>query len=58
MSNYKYVVTQVNKQIFHVGRICEGDTTYEYICTCNNLKMAKFVMEAIARLEEETKWQQ
>ena len=58
MSNYKYVVTQVNEKTFHVGRSRDDDVNYELICACYNIKSAKFVMEAVARLEEETKWQQ
>ena len=57
MTNYKYIVTQINKQTFHVGRLRDDDVNYELICACYNIKSAKFVMEAVARLEEATKWQ-
>ena len=58
MANYKYIITELNEKMFHVGRLRVDETTYETICTCNNIKSAKFVMEAIARLEEERRWQQ
>ena len=58
MTNYKYIVTQINEQTFHVGRLRVDEDNYEIICTCKNLKSAKLVMEAVARLEEEAKWQQ
>jgi ferredoxin-fold anticodon binding domain-containing protein len=58
MTKHKYIVTQINEQIFHVGRLRVNEDNYEIICTCKTLKAAKFVMEAIARLEEITKWRQ
>ena len=57
MANYKYVVTQINEKMFHVGRSRDDNVNYELICACYNIKSAKFVMEAVARLEEATKWQ-
>ena len=58
VSNHKYIVTQLSQKKFHVGRIRKGDETYECVCTCTDLVIAKFIMEAIARLEEERRWQQ
>ena len=58
MTTHKYIVTHINEQLFHVGRSRVDKDNYEIICACKNLKTAKFVMEAIARLEEITKWRQ